>query len=171
MHHIASATGSTAYTFSSIPQTYSHLQFRITGRSTSGAAYSTIYSGFNSDIFSNPNYSNHLIAGNGSSNVFIGQASVNQINISQFVWNAVTANAQGSFIIDIPDYTNTSRNKVMKYVGGWDGNGDGRAVIGSSMWLNTAAINTVTFTPDGGFTTSTRIDLYGITTNPTATGA
>jgi hypothetical protein len=172
MHFIASGTGSGAgITFSNIPQTYSHLQVRITGRSLSSAAYATIYSGMNGDVFTNPNYTTHVIYGNGSGASVIGQSSVNQINISQFPWAAVAANNQSSVIVDILDYTSTTKNKVMKWMGGWDANGDGRAFMGSAMRMNTAAITELTFTPDGGFATSSRIDLYGITTNSVATGA
>jgi hypothetical protein len=173
MHHIATVTGSNfgALTFSNIPQTYTHLQARITGRTGSSATYATIYSGMNGDIFTTANYSNHLIFGNGSGASAIGQTSINQINISNFMWAALTANTQGSIIVDVLDYTSTSKNKIMKWYGGWDSNGDGRAFIGSGMRMQTAAVNELIFTPDGGFTSSSRIDLYGITTNPTATGA
>ena len=54
---------------------------------------------------------------------------------------------------------------------GWDANGSGRAMLGSALWMSNSAINRMQLTPDNGFTTSSRIDLYGITNNPIATGA
>jgi hypothetical protein len=174
MHHIATSTGSTAADFTNIPQTYTHLQVRITGRSTNaGGSFSTIYAGFNGELFSGSSYANHVVYGEGTSSANNAQASQGQMNFGtgQFIWSAVTANVQGSLIIDILDYTNTSKNKTVKYLMGWDANGSGRAMLGSALWINTSAINRIQFTPDSGFTTSSRIDLYGITSNPIATGA
>lgn len=174
MHHIATSTGSSAADFTNIPQTYTHLQVRITGRSLNAAgSFGTIYSGFNGELFGPANYANHVMYGDGSSNIVNSQASQGQINfgIGQFIWNSVTANVQASFVIDILEYTNTSKNKTVKYLMGWDSNGNGRAMFGSALWMSTSAINRIQFTPDNGFTTSTRIDLYGITNNPIARGA
>lgn len=170
MQWIASATAPSgsvgSFSFSSIPSTFTHLQVRLTGRSTNtGGSYATIYTGFNDDLFVSNNYSNHCIYGEGTTAYSQGTASNTQANLymSQFIWNAVTANVTASTIIDVLDYTNTNKYKTIRYLGGWDANGSGRIMLGSSVWMQTTAVNKITLSPDNGWAQYSRADLYGIT--------
>jgi hypothetical protein len=169
---IAGATagvgGVGSFELASIPQTFTHLQLRLTGRSkNTGGSFATVYGGFNDEVFSGTNYTNHFFYGEGTSTSSSGQASQGQMNIGggQFVWDAVLANSQGVVIADILDYTNTNKNKTVRYLMGWDGNGSGRAMLGSTLWMQTAAINKITVLPDAGFAQFSRVDLYGITSS------
>ncbi len=167
------ADGAASFQFSSIPQTFTHLQVRLVGRSkNTGGSYATIYSGFNDQIFGPNNYSNHFLYGEGSSTYSSVQTSQSQINIGggQFVWSSILANTQGVVLMDVLDYTNTNKNKTVRYLMGWDSNGNGRAMLGSALWMQTAAINKITLTPDSGFAQFSRADLYGITSSQ-VTGA
>lgn len=176
MHHIASVVSGSggSATFSNIPQTFTHLHVRIIGRSINPSpnTYSTMYGGFNDDLYVANNYHNHAVYTDGSSISTPAQNPVAQINfgIGNFVWDSLLANMQGVFLIDILDYANTTKNKVVSYTMGWDTNGNGRAMLGSSVWMNTAAIQKFSVSPDAGFSAGTRIDLYGVTSSPT-TGA
>jgi hypothetical protein len=168
---VAGSGGVGSFEFASIPQNFTHLQLRITGRSrnTSGS-FATIYGGFNGQVFGPANYANHTLFGDGASPSTSSSISQGQLNIGQFIWSAVLANVQSSVLIDVLDYTNTNKNKTVRYLGGWDANGSGRALFGSALWMQTAAINTITVLPDAGFAEFTRADLYGITSSQ-VTGA
>jgi hypothetical protein len=152
-------------TFSSIPATYTHLQLRMTGYNTSGSDRSlAIY--YNSDT--GLNYANHFMLTNGSSASAGGQTGRGQTfifddNAGQRGFNGDTL-YRSTFIIDILDYANTNKNKTIRAIGGWDANGSGHVGIGSSLWLSTAAINTLTlFLPySTNFGPATIASLYGI---------
>jgi hypothetical protein len=156
-------TGGANVTFTNIPQHYTHLQIRIFGRSTNtGGSYATIYTGFNSDLFSNPNYSTHFFYGDGASAGITSQSSVNQANLSNFVYSSVLANSQGAAILDIVDYSSIYKHKSGRWIMGWDGAGSGRVSIGSFNWMNNSPVSTITLTPDGGWANNTHVALYGI---------
>ena len=80
---------------------------------------------------------------------------------------AGTTAASGIFgvgIIDILDYTNTNKFKTTRSFTGRDANGSGWVWFGSSLWKNSAAINTITIIPTigTGFQQYTQFALYGI---------
>jgi hypothetical protein len=133
-------------TFSAIPQNYEHLQVRIWGWNNSGSDRSlAIY--YNSDA--GINYVNHYLQGTGSAassgaQTGRGQTFILDSNSGQTGFNG-DVNKASVFIIDILDYKNTNKNKTIRALGGWDGNGTGVVGLGSSLWLSTAAISTLTF--------------------------
>jgi hypothetical protein len=160
---VSLTTGGANVTFTNIPQHYTHLQIRLMGRSTNtGGSYATIYTGFNTDLFTAANYSTHWFYGDGASTSLVAQSSVNQANIANFVYSSVLANSQGVGIIDIFDYSSIYKHKSGKYILGWDGNGSGRVSIGSFNWMNNSPISTIALTPDGGWANNTHVALYGI---------
>jgi hypothetical protein len=83
-----------------------------------------------------------------------------------------TANAFGAFIFDIPDYTNTTKNRVTRVLWGWDLNGSGQTGISSNLFVSTNAISRIDISIASGsnFVSGSRADLYGISTS-FATGA
>jgi hypothetical protein len=139
-------TATATVTFSSIPQNYEHLQVRIWGWNNSGSDRSlAIY--YNSDA--GINYVNHYLQGNGTAasagaQTGRGQTFILDSNSGQTGFNG-DVNKASVFIIDILDYKNTNKNKTIRGLGGWDGNGTGVVGLGSSLWLSTAAISTLTF--------------------------
>jgi hypothetical protein len=176
MHWINGSTvgsgGAANVTFTSIPQTFTHLQVRISGRggNTSFSQGLSAYVQVNGDGTS-ANYYNHATFGEGASANPTFSLSAGTLSLQQVLADtSATAGIFGSAVFDILDYTSNKR-KVCKVVGGWDKNGAGRAAVGSGVWIVTDAITQVLVATDGTLGEGTRVDLYGITSNPIATGA
>ena len=152
-------SGVNTITFSSIPSTYTHLQVRMSMIGASGG--SLIVANFNSDT--GANYTWHEVQGNGSA-----VAGYNGTGNSYSRWfgrNVGTSStAPTAIVADILDYAKTNKYKTVRDLAGMDANGSGEVCLSSSLWLNTAAINSITIkTHDGvNFASGTRIALYGV---------
>jgi hypothetical protein len=157
------STSTATVTFSSIPQTYTHLQLRIFGQSADIGGAFNVKTRFNSDTGNN--YALHRLIGDGSSATTAGVAStgfarLGVLNSSDFT-NVFSAN-----VADILDYTNTNKYTTTRSLGGYTG-GTGGAIgfvmYHSSLWLNTAAITSIELTTDtGNFSQYSSFALYGI---------
>jgi hypothetical protein len=172
MHWIAGANGTGspgAITLSSIPQTFTHLQLR--GSLRSAGVGSQIYTRLNGD--SGSNYSNRYIYSDGSGSHLAGGATNDTVNFfGSMPASTDTANSFCSFIIDLLDYSNTSKFKSQRNISGYDLDTSlGLAFYSSALWRNTAAVNSITVVANASFSSLSRVDLYGITSNPVATGA
>ena len=167
---IATATGtgsSGTITFSSIPSTYQHLQIRLLGKITGTGFYrDDLYLRLNSDT--GTNYSRHQLQGDGASASAGGAASSTYIDCGRIVSSdAAIADTMFTAIIDIHNYASTTQNKTVRIFAGADGNiadNSFRVWLGSGAWLNTSAVNSITFRPasSNSFTTTTSVALYGI---------
>jgi hypothetical protein len=159
---IATISGAgAARTFTSIPQTYSHLQLRILLRDTSAANPSDAFIRLNGDTGSN--YVYHYLRGNGSA-AQAAAATAQGFMVTGYVPGSTQlTNNYGSVIIDILDYTNTNKNTTVRSLGGYDNNGSGIVSLFSGLWLNTAAITSIqagaAYQSDD---TYTQLALYGI---------
>jgi hypothetical protein len=157
-------------TFTNIPQTFTHLQIRMNNRDLYVSTPSYTYMRFNGDTGDTAN--NHWLRGDGSSVT----SAANQINGNYVITvpqpgNNALANVQNATIIDILDYTNTSKFKTARAISGYDLNGSGFVGLYSGMWRNTAAITSIGIGSAYQEDASTfRADLYGITTSQ-VTGA
>jgi len=157
------AGGQSTITFSSIPNTYKHLQVRAMHRATTGAGDGTVYMQFNSDT--GANYSWHRMYGYGSS---VGaDASVSTTSIAAGQSMGATPSLQGFpvMINDILDYTNTSKYKTVRSLAGTDLNGDasGAVFFNSGNWRSTSAITSITITTNQtAFAQYSSFALYGI---------
>ncbi len=154
-------TAQSTIEFTSIPSTYKHLQLRCLLRSTAASASANTFIRYNSDTGNN--YGSHILRGDGStvtSSAFISTYSY--MYGPEISAATATANIFGVGVIDILDYANTSKNKVQRVLGGNDRNGSGAEVFVSGLWLNTSAINSISFTTSGNFAQYSQIDLYGI---------
>ncbi len=112
---IASVTGSggNELTFSSIPSTYKHLQIRGIYKDTETGGFVTdMKIRFNSD--SGFNYSWHNIFATGSAVSASGNASMASIQVESAGYAGATSGIHGVSIVDIHDYSNTSRNKTVR---------------------------------------------------------
>ena len=151
--------GASTITFSSIPNTYKHLQIRaIVSNSTNTAGYIR----FNSDNGSN--YARHMVQGTGSSTPTYAAVSqtemwfISEINVNPYF---------SAGVADILDYASTSKNKTMRSFSGVDNNntsGANAIVLASGLWMNnTTAVNSITIFPLGGnFIQYSQFALYGI---------
>lgn len=154
--------GASYIEFSSIANTYKHLQIRAIGRSSeSGSNNSGTSIQFNSDT--STNYSWHVMYGNGSSTGSVGFANTNIIGIGEGTGAGAGANTFGAFVIDILDYANTNKYKTVRTLNGWENNGTGTLLFVSGAWRNTNAVSSIKITTGGsGFVQYSKFALYGI---------
>lgn len=149
-------------TFSSIPQTYKHLQIRYNGRSdrSQNSEYGVV--SYNSDT--STNYSFHSITGDGATVPVDAAATVAYQSLLYFPGALRGSNIFGSGVVDILDYANTNKYKTLRTLNGYDSNGDGRISFQSGSWRNTNAITSITIATFNGsnFITSSSFALYGI---------
>lgn len=150
--------GSASIAFNSISGSYSHLQLRIIARSTAGGSAVT---SMNCSINASVNaVRNHYLYGNGSS-ASAGAQVANQIGWA--TGTSMTASAFSTSIVDILDYSNTSKNKTFRTLAGDDTNGAGDIALFSQLFDTTAAITDLTITlTAGNFAQYSQIALYGI---------
>lgn len=154
----ATASGSSlTLSFTSIPSTYQHLQIRINGGDSAGQNFKLI---FNSDT--NTNYMTHRLSSNNGISAIAGVTgpSWDYINIAG---NAgLTPDAAS--IIDILEYTSTSKNKTIRAMTGWDNNSAGYIDHNSGLWFKTPeAITRIDLTKiSSNWSAGTRAALYGI---------
>lgn len=158
------AGGVASVTFSSIPQTYSHLYVVGSARSTYNNVNGSVLLQFNGDTGSN--YWQSLVYYNAST-----VSAYNSMNTFGYVGfcTALTsaANAFSPFYAFIMDYTNTATYK--SWQGGAVATGTQSGSTGAypgwagGSWQNTAAITSVTVLPSAtGWAQYSRFTLYGL---------
>lgn len=150
------ASSATSVTFPSIPQTYKHLQMRVTTRNQYGEVWLT----FNGDATSNYNF--HSMWGNGAGVASDTNVGMSSTNIFMVPVTAATTNVFGAGTVDLLDYTSTIKFKTVRALGGYvDSPGEVR--LRSGLWRSTAAVNTISVGCSGtGFVPGSRFSLYGI---------
>lgn len=157
---IATATGtgsSGTISFTSIPSTYKHLQIRFLAFSTTaGWTISMTTNGAGGT-----SYARHLLYGNGTSASAKGNASTNEIKVSQEVEGVRTSEGTVG-IVDIQDYSATTRNKTVRIFSGMDRNGAGEIDLFSGLYISTTAITSLNFIIGGNFASTAVFSLYGI---------
>jgi hypothetical protein len=160
---LASATSSV--TFSSIPSTYAHLQIRMTIRGTANLNGGM---GITMNGDTGTNYSRHNLFADGGSVYSQNATSQSRINTdtNNAFFPAIPGEPSqfGASIVDILDYTSTSKNKtVRQFAGAYASNGYQVGLI-SGAYYSTSAINSVTLTQIGmtNFAIGSRFSLYGI---------
>lgn len=157
---LSSATSS--ITFSSIPSTYQHLQLRIMSKDATSASAGNWYCNLNGDT--GFNYAIHRLYGNGATIAADGAAtgSFNGVGPQELPGTS-SANIFGVTIIDILDYASTNKNKTVRLLHGFDANGSGQIALNSGLWVNTAAVTSVTWARSGSnMAQYTHAALYGI---------
>jgi hypothetical protein len=162
---IATATGtgsSGTITFSSIPSTYKHLQVRFNARTTRTGNFEGLLIRFNSD--SGNNYAWHALNGSGSSATALADSTTSSGFTGYIATDNYSSNIMGTSIIDVHDYASTSKNKTVRTFTGFDSNGAGQVAVLSSLWMNTAALNSISIISSFGsnYTTDSTFSLYGI---------
>jgi hypothetical protein len=162
---VVGAGGSASINFTSIPQTYKHLQVRYIARNTATGYVSggATYMQFNGDT--TVNYSFHDVRGDGSSTSSYGQPASGGNNVMYVNGQTGSGSSNtliyGSAIIDILDYTNTNKNKTIKVFGGQDTSGAGILDLDGGAWYSTSAITSIQIT-NGTFAQYSHFALYGI---------
>jgi hypothetical protein len=153
---IVGSGGASYAEFTSIPSTYKHLQIRCSIRGSNNN-YQLVR--LNSDTANN--YAYHYIYGTGSA---VGAGNVTSTSAMGFTDTTNTASIFNALIIDILDYTSTSKNKTLRGLGGFDTNGGGFISMNSGLWFKTPeAVTTIRFTPDvGTYAEFSSFALFGI---------
>jgi hypothetical protein len=154
------AGGASTINFTSIPQTYQHLQLRMMAKSTNAGTYDYCY--FNLDPAGGAtDYARHRLTGDGSSATSYGQSAVSGMFGPAIPYASGGANVFGVGIIDILDYTNTNKYKTVRVLGGSDLNGSGKIDLTSGLWLLTSAVTQIQigFPPMAQYSS---FALYGI---------
>lgn len=156
-----SGTSTNSISFTSIPSTFKHLQLRITQQTSAYDVWNLIQ--LNNDT-TPTNYWSHRLFGVGSNPPEI-QAGNNNYVYYEAVSSHSTTSMAGQ-IIDILDYANTNKNKVIRHLSGHDNNGSGILWFGSVGWNSTAAINRLDITlfdsTGKTYAANSRFALYGI---------
>lgn len=154
-------TAGSTLTFSNIPQTYKHLQIRFVGKN-SNTTYQYVYLTMRLNSDTGANYDCHSMYATGSSigSMYNGTYT-DQMIIGPLISSGGGMSSQNSnpVIIDILDYTNTNKFKVIRALGGFDGNSPGEIRLASGQWKNTAAITSVSL---NGADVQVNAALYGI---------
>jgi hypothetical protein len=160
---LVGAGGTGSITFNSIPSGYTHLQLRFVGRSLASAPNDSILIRYNSD--SGTNYVIHRLYGE-ATGPSGSQGFTSQTYTIAGDMPAATASLSqtvGTSVVDILDYSNTNKNKTTRVSSGRNENGVGYIWLNSSLWLNTAAISSITvLAGNGSLAQYTRASLYGI---------
>lgn len=164
----ATSSAVNVYTFSNIPQNFTHLQVRATLRSVASNPVATTYFQFTGTPGAGYN---HILYGDGSSAASSNAGPLNYgSNFQMSPGGTSNANFWLAEITDILDYSNTSRNKTIKRFGGFEDGTRGRIYLNSYLYAATTAIDSVTISTDTGFAVGTTFTLYGINSS-TVTGA
>jgi hypothetical protein len=140
--------GQATIDFTSIPQTYTHLQLRIMCRTAAGATNDGILMrcGTGGTLDTTSTLYGHFLKGDGASATGGSRSSTN-IEIIETTGNTATSGIFGVAIIDLLDYTNTNKNKTFRSLTGNEQNtttGELRLMSGS-YGATTAAIDTLRF--------------------------
>lgn len=138
--------------FTSIPDTYKNLQLRV--YSPSGS-YGIIR--FNNDTTTS-NYRNHFIVATGSGNPGVGSNA----NQAYFPEPGSWSSPFGA-VLDIVDYSSSTKYKVTRTLEGFDANGSGEVYFYSNLWMSSNAITSIKITAQGAnFGINTHAAIYGI---------
>ena len=154
-------TTTSTVVFSSIPQTYRHLQIRAIGRTTrtAGGADDNLKVTLNSDT----TYSWHYLLGDGAT-ASAGGGTTSSAMLQVGLPGATATTAFSATIIDLLDYTSTAKNKTVRSLTGVDTNGAGVVSLTSHLFATTSPINSISIGSVDGFNTpaGSTFSLYGV---------
>jgi hypothetical protein len=161
---VSVGSGGTSYIeFDSIGSSYKHLQIRYIAKDNRSGTYADdLMFRFNSDS-NTSNYNSHRLYGSGG-----GTPSADRVTGFGGVLGAFIAANNGNIgggVLDILDYTSTSKNKTTRALGGMENNSSGQMGLVSGLWLNnTDAITNIKIYPLNGslFYQHSHFALYGI---------
>lgn len=160
--------GGNAYiVFSSIPQTYKSLQLRWIARnnqgSDSGSVAEVIQLRLNDLAASD--HAAHYITGNGTTVTATNSgANASTIDLKNgLARNLALSNTYAVGILDIHDYSSTTKNKTIRAITGLDQNTSGGSIsLNSGAWFSTTAVTSIGLYSNNAFTFAGSFALYGI---------
>lgn len=148
--------------FNSISSSFKHLQLRIVARTDRSLQLDGCILRFNGDTGSNYAYHKLYAAGVGVTSA--GWNSETKIAQVFVAGNTAASNAFGGGTIDILDYSLTSKNTTVRTFSGASVDTYPYFGLGSGVWLNSAAITSITIGTETGpnFLAGSRFSLYGV---------
>ena len=158
----ASSGGSASLTFTSIPQTYTHLQIRGIARSSTA---NNCYVRYNGD--SGSNYGRQYLFGTGSNPLGSSGDTSTTFNNFGYVTSATSPrNIFSMGIVDILDYTSSTKTKTTRCFSSYQDNStDGFVLTYQGVWMATPTpITSIEISMQGGTLLSeySTFALYGI---------
>ena len=153
------ASGASSVSFTNIPQTYTHLQVRSITKTTSTS---------NTDSRIRLGNSGTTVAASGRHQLDGDGTNAGASYNAGDAWiiltpTASSTNTFSADIIDILDYTNTDKAKVVRSLSGRDLNGSGMITLGSALFPSVTTVTDISFAPyNGNFSQHTQFALYGV---------
>jgi hypothetical protein len=154
---VSLTSSASSIVFSGIPADYTHLQLRALTKATGAGTVGLIR--FNSDA----NGVYHQIIGNGSTATADRGTGNTDVGYFFVPDNSFAANTFGAVVMDILDYRVSGKNRVTRDLSGADNNGSGSVLFTSGLWINTAAVTSISIRTLGtSFAANSHFALYGI---------
>jgi hypothetical protein len=152
------STSAATVDFQSIPATMTDLLIAISARGSAAATERNVALTFNGSATSQ---SSRVLEGNGTT---VSSVTLTWLYGGVFAAATSTANTFGNIEIYIPNYAGSS-NKSFSVSSVSENNATkGLIDLAAGLWSNTAAINQITFSTDGGnYVAGSSFFLYGIT--------
>lgn len=140
---------------------YRHLQLRVAVREPfSSTGYTDLIMRINGDTTTAYDY--HQLRGR-HTNVVVSDTTNNQPNIRIRCNPTDASSIFGGAIIDILDFSNTSKNKTVRALSGVYTDTESQVAQTSGLWRNTNAITSLSFVPVyGTLGIGSRWSLYGL---------
>ena len=156
---LTSSASSVTFTGLGSYSDYKHLQIRAVARDTRATTQSSGRITINSDT--GANYAFHNLKGDGSSVTSSGLGSFNYLPTVTIPAANFTANAFGAFVLDLLDFSSTSKNKTLRALGGRAGSSN-QIQLDSGLWVSTSAVTALTIAAFTGYAIGSRFSLYGV---------
>lgn len=138
--------------------TYKHLQLRMIVRTARSANNDQLIIRFNGDT--GTNYTYHEVYGNGTSVVaYAAGASQNEIRVRS-VETEQNANGFTAIVFDLLDAYSTDKYTTARWLTG--AAGINNVALSSGLWLNTAALTSMSITGISNLAADSRLSLYGV---------
>jgi hypothetical protein len=144
---------------SSYSGTYQHLQIRAVCRSARSAAEDDLRIRIDGDA--SGLYASHFLKNAESS--FGGANATQMVYNGMMIANSQTANSFSTFVIDILDPFEATKNTTIKILGGYTANLASTVMLGSGLYRSTSAMSSFRlYNGFGDFAAGSRFSLYGL---------
>lgn len=154
------AGGTSAITFSNIPQNYTDLIVKVSLRTNYAAVFDSVLVAFNG---SSSSYSARIVYGDGSTAT--STSATNGISWLYAAGANATASTFSNDDMYIPNYSNGSINKSLSIDAVGENNATSSiAGLTAGLWSNVTAISSIKLTPGNGtsFSQYSTVSIYGV---------
>jgi hypothetical protein len=156
------AGGQSTISFTSIPNTYKHLQIRGILRSTKADTTDMPTLVINGDTTA-ANYRAHGLQVNGGSIYPTDISGDPYVRFARIAAANNTAQMFAPVVLDLLDYQNTSKNKTLRTLAGNNTNNtDPWLTYFSGLWMSTSAVTSLTIATGANIAQYSQLALYGI---------